>query len=1115
MRICLLFLIALGLPASSVHATDDTDGTLFWGNGDSLTGQLVSAKDQTLVWKSPLFAEPLAIDLAVLSAVSFPELEASQPADINEGFLITLVNNNVLSGTLTAVNDQTMTFDSQRHGRLVLNRSAIRNLQRSRNQGLLFLGPRGLEGWTTRPVTSTESIEQLIQLRNGAAREDVVSTNSDWREEDDGSLTTVKGHASLKHDFDFPERCEIEITVTSTTRIPDFNISFGGGSSQMPRLEMWGDSFVTLCNSRNWVDLLTVNESTRSMHFQIFIDFAKSYLAVYSETGKKLGVLQGDGWNSVRPAMPSRTQTLKFPPPGNRLAPDPQPENKGQSLTIQAVDSDLTLKRLRICEWDGAIPQELVPGESRVQLQSGSIRYGTIVGFSDDDQSLQLKVNPEVDAAAKPPATDEVADKTPEVVSVPLTEISQVVLSTEETKIGDAGRTIVAWRNGGFVSGSLVTMDHDSITLKTAFSDAPVKSSLAGVRRIGLPNSDDPKEEPDRLFFDGGSLRGNLTVEDNDEPIRWTPVGGRNATTLISGGSARFQRGAEPEEIAIDSVQFPDVVYLHDGDVFPCRLETADDEQLRIDTPVSETRQLNASLVKAVEFGNSHRARRKGFSDQGWTRGAGNVNTHDGKAISFTGNATYGHESILTGDAVSFTLKWKPTCYGSLTMMLFADSLKHPESATVVNLTLQPNQLIVSDKAPDQNGRAFFGFNQGGDQDGMVRINNQTAKIELIARDGKLHVSVNEQEVKAIELNPLGAVSQRLLFSTTLTSVNSRNTRTLKTTVRGMVDIEDFLVRNIVGASVKQFVREEARERTLLVPRFRRDDPPTHVLLAPNGDLLRGRLTAITDGDIVFESRLESFRFPRDRVAAVIWLSTVDEETQKAARPATAVQARLDNGYMLTMTPEKMSDGQLVGTSRQLGTCRIPAKAIRDLFLGRHEDDDGVMSYVRWIRREAVEPRWETPQDGGDGTEHETVGRIAEDFELITLDGGLFKLSDHADKIVVLDFWATWCGPCVAALPEYVNGLADLDPSQAIFVAVNLEETPDRINEFLQRHDLSPTVALDRGSVIAKRFGVSGIPHSVILGPGNVIKHVTVGYQKGIGDKTRQRIQQLLDEGLQ
>lgn len=91
------------------------------------------------------------------------------------------------------------------------------------------------------------------------------------------------------------------------------------------------------------------------------------------------------------------------------------------------------------------------------------------------------------------------------------------------------------------------------------------------------------------------------------------------------------------------------------------------------------------------------------------------------------------------------------------------------------------------------------------------------------------------------------------------------------------------------------------------------------------------------------------------------------------------------------------------------------------------------------------------------------------------LDGTTFRLSDHQDKIVVLDFWATWCGPCVM-LPDYIAATSKFEESKVIFVAVNLQESSDEIRTFLSDKQLSPRVALDRSSAVAPTFQVSGIP---------------------------------------
>ncbi len=86
-----------------------------------------------------------------------------------------------------------------------------------------------------------------------------------------------------------------------------------------------------------------------------------------------------------------------------------------------------------------------------------------------------------------------------------------------------------------------------------------------------------------------------------------------------------------------------------------------------------------------------------------------------------------------------------------------------------------------------------------------------------------------------------------------------------------------------MGGAIRKFIDDEAREATLTIPRFRRDQPPTHVLLAPNGDLLRGQLLGVNETELQFESRLEQLRVPRQRVAGIIWMKPVAESTAPAA----------------------------------------------------------------------------------------------------------------------------------------------------------------------------------------------------------------------------------------
>jgi thiol-disulfide isomerase/thioredoxin len=124
----------------------------------------------------------------------------------------------------------------------------------------------------------------------------------------------------------------------------------------------------------------------------------------------------------------------------------------------------------------------------------------------------------------------------------------------------------------------------------------------------------------------------------------------------------------------------------------------------------------------------------------------------------------------------------------------------------------------------------------------------------------------------------------------------------------------------------------------------------------------------------------------------------------------------------------------------------------------------------------------------------ELVGQDAPQFELATLDGGQFKLADQKDKnVVILDFWATWCGPCRRAMPVISKVARQYQDKGVVFYAVNIDEDGDTVKQFLKDEELEVPVVLDKGGEVAKKYLANAIPQTVLVGKDGRVQVVHVG----------------------
>jgi len=111
-------------------------------------------------------------------------------------------------------------------------------------------------------------------------------------------------------------------------------------------------------------------------------------------------------------------------------------------------------------------------------------------------------------------------------------------------------------------------------------------------------------------------------------------------------------------------------------------------------------------------------------------------------------------------------------------------------------------------------------------------------------------------------------------------------------------------------------------------------------------------------------------------------------------------------------------------------------------------------------------------------------GDIPPDFSLPTIsgDGGeTLKLSDLKGRVVLVNFWASWCGPCVSELPAMERLYTRLKSRGLVIVGVGVDDQPEALTEFQRRFGLTFPLVVDQTGEVKSRYKLSGVPESFIV----------------------------------
>jgi thiol-disulfide isomerase/thioredoxin len=138
------------------------------------------------------------------------------------------------------------------------------------------------------------------------------------------------------------------------------------------------------------------------------------------------------------------------------------------------------------------------------------------------------------------------------------------------------------------------------------------------------------------------------------------------------------------------------------------------------------------------------------------------------------------------------------------------------------------------------------------------------------------------------------------------------------------------------------------------------------------------------------------------------------------------------------------------------------------------------------------------------------VGDLAPEVLLETLDGDRIDVAQLKGRVVMLDFWATWCAPCLAAVPALKRLSQGLSGRSFTMVSISGDRKGGRLREFVTNHELGWTQCWDGNGEAQRLFGVRGFPTYVVLDRSGRIRYLDAGWNRRIERELSRQIEQAL-----
>ena len=124
------------------------------------------------------------------------------------------------------------------------------------------------------------------------------------------------------------------------------------------------------------------------------------------------------------------------------------------------------------------------------------------------------------------------------------------------------------------------------------------------------------------------------------------------------------------------------------------------------------------------------------------------------------------------------------------------------------------------------------------------------------------------------------------------------------------------------------------------------------------------------------------------------------------------------------------------------------------------------------------------------------IGSLAPEFSLATLDKQVLQLSDFEGKSLIINFWGTFCPPCVNEMPALQKQYNQWKEDNVVVLGINLSESTITVKNFINQYDITFPIVIDNNDQIRKRYNVRYYPTTFFVDSSSIIQEIFIGEMK-------------------